>query len=636
MLVAGQVACFVSHNDGLLCREVPPPASGTPGLSGNEREGEQMNNIESIRDLIAQSRNAEALDAVRASVSDSADPPAAEAAYLACLACVRMGAFAEAQTWYGRLDLTTIADASLRSDALGVAVRISKLRFAALKSVDEHRAIRHAVEAFIHYKKAFDEYVTPYAAINAAAMAWIIGENAACRQFAHIALIGSLGLAGVWPCATRAEAHLLLGDVTAAQTEYRAAYGLARGQHGLVASMRRQLDLLAVPGSHDCLNEVPAPVVIAFTGHMLDRPDREVPRFTGTMADAVARRLREKIDGYGQVVGFSQAACGADILFLEAMQEAGMQTTVVLPFSAADYLETSVTFAGPAWVARHRKVLANATRVVHATEERYLGDDVLFQHAADLIQGMAFLRASELATTPHLLVVAQSGAESHLGGTVATATRWNSADWTSDCIELEPTVLPALQAERQPMTGEPMPSRRTIHSFMFADVTGFSKMPEEYTPAFVDTFLTSIRCVLDAMQRPPVDANTRGDGLYLVFDSANDAAICAHNVLAAIRATDWTALGLPQDTTVRIGLHAGPAYRTYDPVMRKDTFYGSHVNRAARLEAIVQPGQIYATETFAALLAVNGETGFRCEYIGETQLPKSFGTAPLYRVLRTA
>ena len=50
----GQVACFVSHNDGLLCREVPPPASGTPGLSGNEREGEQMNNIESIRDLIAQ------------------------------------------------------------------------------------------------------------------------------------------------------------------------------------------------------------------------------------------------------------------------------------------------------------------------------------------------------------------------------------------------------------------------------------------------------------------------------------------------------------------------------------------------------------------------------------------------------
>ena len=79
-------------------------------------------------------------------------------------------------------DLTTIADASLRSDALCVAARISKLRFAALKSVDEHRAIRHAVEAFIHYKKAFDEYVTPHAAINAAAMAWIIGENAACRQ----------------------------------------------------------------------------------------------------------------------------------------------------------------------------------------------------------------------------------------------------------------------------------------------------------------------------------------------------------------------------------------------------------------------------------------------------------------------
>lgn len=153
-------------------------------------------------------------------------------------------------------------------------------------------------------------------------------------------------------------------------------------------------------------------------------------------------------------------------------------------------------------------------------------------------------------------------------------------------------------------------------------------------PHFVETFLGTCKRILDSLEHPCVDANTRGDGLYLVFELPSHAAEFAVRLQETARTLDWPAWGLARDTGVRMGLHTGPVFRTYDAVMSKTTFYGSHVNRAARLEPIVQPGHIFVTEAFAASLAAEDDELFNCDYVGTLPLAKQYGDARLYRLGR--
>jgi class 3 adenylate cyclase len=121
----------------------------------------------------------------------------------------------------------------------------------------------------------------------------------------------------------------------------------------------------------------------------------------------------------------------------------------------------------------------------------------------------------------------------------------------------------------------------------------------------------------------------------MVFDTPGHAAEYGLKLQQAASRIDWRAYGLEEGTGVRTGLHTGPVYRVHDPVMGKDTFYGTHVNRAARLEPVVQSGHIFVTEAFAASLAAADETRFRCQYIGATPLAKNYGEAKLYRLAQT-
>jgi class 3 adenylate cyclase len=89
---------------------------------------------------------------------------------------------------------------------------------------------------------------------------------------------------------------------------------------------------------------------------------------------------------------------------------------------------------------------------------------------------------------------------------------------------------------------------------------------------------------------------------------------------------------LPNDLNIRIGLHAGPVFPCYDPVLKKQTFNGSHVNRTARIEPIAEEGQVYASEAFAALAAAEEVAEFTCDYVGTKQLAKKYGAIPVFLV----
>jgi class 3 adenylate cyclase len=107
----------------------------------------------------------------------------------------------------------------------------------------------------------------------------------------------------------------------------------------------------------------------------------------------------------------------------------------------------------------------------------------------------------------------------------------------------------------------------------------------------------------------PLTKNTWGDGLYFAFSNVRGAGQFALDLRDVVRNTDWSKHGLPL-LNLRIGLHAGPVSSCRDPATQQTTYVGANVNRAARIEPITPTSQVYASQTFAALAAAEGEWSF--------------------------
>jgi class 3 adenylate cyclase len=171
---------------------------------------------------------------------------------------------------------------------------------------------------------------------------------------------------------------------------------------------------------------------------------------------------------------------------------------------------------------------------------------------------------------------------------------------------------------------------------LFADCVGFSKLQEEDTPSFFVNFLGQIAGIIKQVNHPPVFANTWGDGLFLVFEEVDHAAEFALCLREMVTATDWNQFGLPAETSIRIGMHTGPVYSAEDPIIRKNNYFGTHVNIAARIEPVTTPGSVYLTEKSASMLAVSANRNFTCDYLGMTDLAKKYGSESLYRLRRVS
>jgi class 3 adenylate cyclase len=120
------------------------------------------------------------------------------------------------------------------------------------------------------------------------------------------------------------------------------------------------------------------------------------------------------------------------------------------------------------------------------------------------------------------------------------------------------------------------------------------------------------------------------------YEKPQDAGTVALALAEAVGAADWASHGLPASITLRIALHAGPAYCCLDPVTGSKTFFGAHVSRAARIEPVTPPGQVYASQAFAAVAAARKVRGFTFEYVGRVPLAKAAGTMAMYRLSRGA
>ncbi|MBT3568431.1 MAG: hypothetical protein HN494_06265 [Opitutae bacterium] len=495
-----------------------------------------------------------------------------------------------------------------------------------------------------------------YPCINVAFMYLLSGDAEEARSYSTRALeicrnlkLNSLG--DYWSQATTGEAYLIEGELDASLEAYAEAVAMPDAEPAKIATTRTQAIQIASAYEDPMVLEqitgvFPQTGIIACSGHVIDKKGGSI-RFPSE-AEALAKvEIEAALDKLDCSYGFSSAACGTDILFIEAMLARGGEVHVFLPFNKKDFIETSVRRAGGNWVQRFERALDKAQYVHYVTEEEYLGDDTLFELCNDVLVGFAAMRAHTLDEDPKLLVL-WNGEGGSTGGTGQLVTRWSKRFGPPEIID-STQMLASASIESTPVrkSGETQPaflvaaSRtaetgpvRLVKTMLFADVQGFSKLPDSDSPVYVEQFLGGLASLLDKQSRRPAFINTWGDAIFCVFDEVEDGLAFALDLRDFVSQTDWSEKGLPFDFDIRIALHAGPAYAAHDPLLRRTNFFGSHVNKAARIEPIALPGCVYVSETVAGLLSF-GHDDFDFEYVGNIELAKGFGSFPIYLLQRS-
>lgn len=106
---------------------------------------------------------------------------------------------------------------------------------------------------------------------------------------------------------------------------------------------------------------------LLFTGHMIDKPDRDTPRFPPGKEVAVKQAIKDAVlkateKVTAPIVGIAGGACGGDIVFHEVCAELNIITQLFLALPRDEYVQESVQFAGPQWVDRFDALYNNIER----------------------------------------------------------------------------------------------------------------------------------------------------------------------------------------------------------------------------------------------------------------------------------
>lgn len=126
----------------------------------------------------------------------------------------------------------------------------------------------------------------------------------------------------------------------------------------------------------------------------------------------------------------------------------------------------------------------------------------------------------------------------------------------------------------------------------------------------------------DLWQLPP----SRGDEIRQCFASPSEAAECAKLLLMHFTPEAHSAIGLPH-MPPRVALHWG---RVDAPGGFAE---GEAFLEVAAIEREVEPGEVWATETFAAIYENDRAPGIRFDYIGKHSFEKLQGQRGIYRLV---
>jgi class 3 adenylate cyclase len=563
----------------------------------------------------------------------------------AVLALARAGATHQAARRFVEYDLAKVEDQN--EDVAALRARIAKDTALSMKGDERRaRALRAAeLYAAIHVRTA-----GYYPAINAATLSLIGGDVARSRELAELVLglLAASGEDSYYSAASLAEAQLLLGHVAPAQKALELAGDRHGGDYSALATTRQQLRAICETLNLDqgLLRALAGPEVVYFCGHLIASAG-QAGRFPAESEACAAAAVAKVVAGHRPGYGYGALAGGADLLWAEALLESGSELHIVLPFAAAEFVEVSVAPCGPGWIERFEHCVGAATEVLYATDDAFLGDDVLFRYGSELAMGLALLRARYLDADVCQLALWDGKPASGMAGTAIDVATWHragrrvtivspSGEITSR-IPSGPAGTGRTNRRTKSVTGpDQRISARVVRALLFADVQGFSKLTDEQLPRFASRVLGALADVVERYRNDVWHRNTWGDAVYIVLTDAVTAAACALDLQEAMQAINLDAEGLPSHLALRLGGHIGPVFPTYDPLLQEEAFMGSHVSRTARIEPVTPPGAVYVTEAFAAALALSGNQGLTCDYVGHMAAAKGYRDLRMYRLRRTS
>ena len=558
-----------------------------------------------------------------------------EVSYLHVLAVARSGAIERAKQLYETYRIGERDD----EDSQSLSGRLLKDRAFEAPEADRQGLLKDAAD---EYARVYVKFEGSFPAVNAATLYLLAGNDAAAHHWAETTLEACAReqpgseVGKYYREASVAEALLVKGDAEGAKAAIERAGSFEGVEYAAHSTTVRQLTMICEARGIDVsiLKPITVPYVLYFAGHII-APPGAAGRFPADQEDQVRAEIDRFLDAEKPSVAYGSLAAGADIMFAEACIEKGIELHVVMPFNIWNFIAVSVRPAGREWVERFVRCLdmardgdGSAVRVTYATEGKFLSDESLFMYGAELAMGLALLRADGLSTGLKMAVVYDEQGGTGVG-TDGSITAWTDLGLPYHVIATQGSIGP------RPAQGKKTPERRrrrNPHAILFGDVVGFSKLKEEDVPDFHDKFMKRISDTLKTFGKDVLYRNSWGDAIYVVFQDAVQAARFALSIQGIIEEMKYTPKGTSKTLRLRLGGHFGPIYQGRDQLCEVDTYYGSHVTRAARIEPVTPPGKVYVTEPMAAALVLSGNAEVECEYVGPVPLAKDYGEIRMYQL----
>jgi predicted ATPase/class 3 adenylate cyclase/DNA-binding CsgD family transcriptional regulator len=153
-----------------------------------------------------------------------------------------------------------------------------------------------------------------------------------------------------------------------------------------------------------------------------------------------------------------------------------------------------------------------------------------------------------------------------------------------------------------------------VVTFVLTDIVGSTRLWEDAPTAMVAA-LARHEAILTRMIADHggvlLKGRGEGDSTFSVFALATDALAAACGAQVALVASPWPSAA---PVRVRIAVHTGEA------VERDGDFFGPAVNRAARLRAVAEGGDVLVSESTARLVADRMPSGVRLVELGRLRL----------------
>lgn len=173
-------------------------------------------------------------------------------------------------------------------------------------------------------------------------------------------------------------------------------------------------------------------------------------------------------------------------------------------------------------------------------------------------------------------------------------------------------------------------------TFLFTDIEGYSSLEAE--------FGATIQPVLDAHNNlmrecaathNGLEVRIIGDAFFLVFANASDAVRFALTAQQKITDHSWTVsaedgASTPIEMRVRMGMHTGEARILRHPSGQLD-YFGTSVNRAARVSSAGHGGQILLSEATRLLAELDSDSELSFKDLGRHRL-KGVGEERLWQL----